>query len=462
MEIDLPQPISRVLVFGDVQGVRQLLHHLDVNQVCGIVAASRRPQYFRDLENLARTYSLPFLIQPGEADANHARFIEEVLDLQPDLLLVNSYSMLIPGEVLANSRRGGINLHGSLLPANRGPNPTQWAMLKGEQRTGVTLHEMTAGFDEGPIIDQRPVRIDFESTWLSIGKDISRQIDNLLEKNLSEILVGVWQSIPQNEEQASSNRRRTPADSEFRVGDSVIHIWRLIRAVLPPLPPAFVTTSSGRKLTFVEPPSLAELIATIWHERNLVGVGGGMAEQQLLVGKAVSLRPVTRLDAELLYEYIKDRETVVFSSGYWPISDLDHEEWLDSVLRKRTDMVIFVIETTDERGAIGTCKLTNISWLSRSADLQIRIGSHRHRDQGLGTEAVRLLCDFGFIDLGLNRIALHVWSQNTRAIRSYEKSGFESEGVLRQAALVDGHYQDVVVMARLSENHESAKQALDH
>ena len=68
---------------------------------------------------------------------------------------------------------------------------------------------------------------------------------------------------------------------------------------------------------------------------------------------------------------------------------------------------------------------------------------------GYGTDAIHLLLNFAFKDLNLNRVYLHVFETNERALRFYEKCGFIKEGVLRQAAYIDGHYLNVLVMAIL-------------
>ena len=147
----------------------------------------------------------------------------------------------------------------------------------------------------------------------------------------------------------------------------------------------------------------------------------------------------------MLYEWITNRELVILNSPYWPVSDVDHDTWIESMLARRSDLVIFVIE--DETGkTIGTCQLTNINWVHRSAELQIRIAPGA-QGRGLGTLAIEQLCEFGFRDLGLHRINLHVWATNHRAIRVYEKAGFQREGLLREAAFVDGRFEDVIVMS---------------
>ena len=89
----------------------------------------------------------------------------------------------------------------------------------------------------------------------------------------------------------------------------------------------------------------------------------------------------------------------------------------------------------------------------RNAELQIRIGSEKHRGKGIGPEAIRLLTDFGFRDLNLHRINLHVFANNEPAIKAYEKCGFDKEGTMRDGAWIDGQWLDVHVMALIN-NHE--------
>jgi RimJ/RimL family protein N-acetyltransferase len=163
----------------------------------------------------------------------------------------------------------------------------------------------------------------------------------------------------------------------------------------------------------------------------------------------VALRPLRKSDSELLYEWIADRDLQILSAPYWPISEVDHKVWLDKTMQKQKDAVAFAIEMTNGV-TIGICKLVGINWISRSAELQIRIGERAYQGMGLGTAAVQLLCDFGFRDLGLNRIQLHVFETNGLASRAYEKSGFTKEGIHRQAAYVDGKFVDILTMSRLA------------
>jgi RimJ/RimL family protein N-acetyltransferase len=150
----------------------------------------------------------------------------------------------------------------------------------------------------------------------------------------------------------------------------------------------------------------------------------------------------------MLYEWVTNRDLQILSSPYRPVSEVDHEDWVRKAMNRSNEFVVFVIQDA-EKSPIGICKLTNIDWTSRNAELQIRIGKSTNQGKGLGTIAVSKLCEFGFRDLGLVRIQLFVWSSNQRAIRSYEKAGFSQEGILRKAIFVDGKFQDVYLMSKL-------------
>lgn len=170
-------------------------------------------------------------------------------------------------------------------------------------------------------------------------------------------------------------------------------------------------------------------------------------------GEHVQLRPLRREDSALLYQWIVDRELLILNAPYLPVSQPDHEAWIESMLVKRTDLVLFVIEDLATDHAIGTCQLFNINWVHRNAELQIRIGDNGSRSKGWGSEAIKLLVNFGFKDLNLHRIYLHVFATNERAIRAYKKCGFVREGALREAAHINGEFVDVLCMGRLRNEH---------
>jgi RimJ/RimL family protein N-acetyltransferase len=165
---------------------------------------------------------------------------------------------------------------------------------------------------------------------------------------------------------------------------------------------------------------------------------------------SVKLAPLLEEDSVMLFNWVNDREQILYNSPYKPVHPAQHSSWFESI-QKRNDLVIFGIRNSESNDLIGTCQLHSINNISRSAELQIRLGGVETRGKGLGTQAVQLLLNFGFKDLNLNRIYLHVFKTNIRAIHVYEKVGFLHEGVLRKAVYLDGQYEDVVVMSLLKE-----------
>ena len=163
------------------------------------------------------------------------------------------------------------------------------------------------------------------------------------------------------------------------------------------------------------------------------------------MAEGVTIGPLLDADLPTLFAWINQPDQVHWNSAYRPVSETDHRAWFDAI-RRRSDVVIFAIRMVGEDRLIGSCQLRHIDPVHRSAELQIRIGEADLRGQGFGTEAVRQLVRFGFRDLNLHRVYLNVFAANERAIRAYEKAGFQREGLLREAAHIDGRYVDVVVM----------------
>ena len=164
---------------------------------------------------------------------------------------------------------------------------------------------------------------------------------------------------------------------------------------------------------------------------------------------SVRLRPVKPEDSSLLFEWINNHELVVMSAAFRQVSKTEHQQWFESINIQK-NIAFFMIEDTVSGLAIGSCQLTNIHDTHRSAELQIRIGRYDFQNKGAGSKAVRLLIEHGFDTLKLHRITLHVFSTNLRAIHVYQNTGFKQEGVLREAAFIEGCWLDVLIFGLLS------------
>ena len=301
------------------------------------------------------------------------------------------------------------------------------------------MHELDSGLDTGPIVDQIKIPIHFQDTWVDIRDREAQATNDLLKSNLPQILSGSWEAVPQKNKNASTGRRRTPKDGEFFWSEKIIDIHNKIRALVPPLPPAFYF-QKDQKIEIAK-------YLTPW-ELVIKKFDPSIGEEQLQ-SERLKLRPLKKSDSDLLYQWIKDRDLLIYNASYYPVSESDHQLWLEKMMTKRSDLVIFVIELLDKQKAIGSCQLFNINWVHRNAELQIRIGDTEYLGKGYGSEAVSMLAQFGFNDLNLHRIYLQVFASNQRAINAYNKCGFKQEGIARESAFIDGSWEDIITMGIL-------------
>lgn len=163
----------------------------------------------------------------------------------------------------------------------------------------------------------------------------------------------------------------------------------------------------------------------------------------------ILLTELRKADSPILFEWINNRSLVINNNNYSPIHELNHDNWFNAILQ-RNEVRIFAIRTKFDDKLIGVCQLFNIDFINRNAELQIRIGSIPHQGKGMGRQAIASLLEFGFRDLGLHRVYLRVFSTNVNAVKAYEKIGFITEGVLKDAAFIDGNFVDIIFMAVLN------------
>jgi methionyl-tRNA formyltransferase len=226
-------PSRRLALFGDPLGLPQSLLACKDAEIVALVGASIRPTQHADIAALAGRVGTPFIVQPRRVDASYASFVDRLSRFAPDLILVNSYSMILGEDVLAVPRHGAVNVHGAMLPAYRGANPTEWAVINGERSTGVTIHMIDAGIDTGPIVAQRPVPIQFEDTWLDVRRRVQAATEVLLAEAIPAILAGKAKAAVQDGGGRHWPRRRAD-DGAFSWAMPAVDIYNLIRALVAP------------------------------------------------------------------------------------------------------------------------------------------------------------------------------------------------------------------------------------
>ena len=129
--------------------------------------------------------------------------LETIRQLEPDLIVVAAYGRILPQEILDYPRLGCVNVHSSLLPKYRGAAPINWAILNGEQETGVTIMHMAPALDAGDIIAQRATPIDPDETAEALYDRLARLGADLLAETLPRLADGTAPRTPQAEDQAT-------------------------------------------------------------------------------------------------------------------------------------------------------------------------------------------------------------------------------------------------------------------
>lgn len=113
----------------------------------------------------------------------------------------------------------------------------------------------------------------------------------------------------------------------------------------------------------------------------------------------------------------------------------------------------FCIVKLENNELLGNCSFSKIDHLHKTAEIGLFIGNEENRNKGYGTEAIKLLLEFGFNYLNLNNIMLKVLSFNERAIKSYEKAGFKVFGKRHQTYFINNEWYDSILMEILREDY---------
>lgn len=159
--------------------------------------------------------------------------VTQLAATEPDVIIVAAYGLLLPQAVLDLPTRGCINVHASLLPRWRGAAPVQAAIRAGDRVTGVSLMQMDAGLDSGPVLASAAIDIGADETAGQLQGRLARLGAELLVQKIGEILEGKLEAVPQEEEQATYARKVRKEDAAIDWGQSAEQISRNVRAYDP-------------------------------------------------------------------------------------------------------------------------------------------------------------------------------------------------------------------------------------
>lgn len=200
-----PNVLMRIVFFGTPAPAAAILSGLieAKHEIICVVTQPDRPRgrgkkvSFPPVKETALKYALP--IEQPEEVRNNRVFSSLLASFLPDLAVVVAYGKILPQEMLDIPRHGFINVHASLLPQYRGAAPIQWALLKGEKETGVTIFKVVEALDAGPALKQQSVEIEDQDDYATLSDKLFGAGEKILLEVLSEIAAGKARALPQDE-----------------------------------------------------------------------------------------------------------------------------------------------------------------------------------------------------------------------------------------------------------------------
>ena len=185
---------------------------------------------FTPVKECALAYGLE-VFQP--AKVRESANIEYLRKFNPDIIVVAAFGQILPKAILDMPKYCCVNIHASLLPKYRGAAPIQWAIINGDEVTGVTTMRMAEGIDTGDMIAKRQVRIAEDETGGSLFDKLADVGGKLCVETLKMIEDGTAEYTPQDSEQATHTSMIRKELGEIDWGKSAVEIERLIRGLNP-------------------------------------------------------------------------------------------------------------------------------------------------------------------------------------------------------------------------------------
>ena len=169
-----------------------------------------------------------------------------------------------------------------------------------------------------------------------------------------------------------------------------------------------------------------------------------------IVGVRIYLSPINSDDYLKYVEWLNNYEIAKGVNHVTKVLSIESErKWLENATNEE---YIFAIINKENDTLLGNISLMKIHEINRTAELGIFIGDENYLSRGYGSEAIMLLLDYAFNYVNLNNIMLRVFDYNKRAIKAYEKCGFNTFGIWKNCHYFDGKYSDEIFMYILKED----------
>lgn len=239
-------------------------------------------------------------------DINSPSVFERVQHAGPELLIVAGWSQLVRDPLLSSFPLGTVGMHPTALPQGRGRAPIPWTLIKGLDKTGVTLFYLVEEADAGDIVAQQPIAVSMRDDATSLYGKVAEAHAAILLRAVPRLLAGEAERHPQGEGDYWPKRR--PEDGVIDWSSNVEDLYNWVRALTHPYPGAF-TFVGGRRLVVwsadmlrlaTSPAAPAHVVGPVWSSK--VGGAAIACEGGLLILRTVELDDAGEVDGLSLME----------------------------------------------------------------------------------------------------------------------------------------------------------------
>src|SRR3989338_5543888 len=172
-------------------------------------------------------------------DINDKSAVNQIKESSPDVIFELGWSQIISKDILSIPKKGCIGVHASLLPKNRGAASLNWALIRGDKKTGVTLFYLAERPDDGDIIAQKEFDIDDRDDISTLHAKSDIASAELLLENIDAIRNDTVKRLKQNLAETSTTQRRRPEDGVIKWDSTAKELYNWVRAQTHPFPGAF-------------------------------------------------------------------------------------------------------------------------------------------------------------------------------------------------------------------------------
>lgn len=229
-------------------------------------------KHFSPVKNWALDHGVP-VFQPEKIRSDEA--IAHLSAINADIIVVAAFGQILPKEILYMKPFGAVNVHASLLPKYRGASPIQWAIINGDEFTGITTIEMGEGLDDGDILLMEKIKIEADETGGSLFDKLSDLGGRLINKTLLGLSEGTIKKRPQESGKATKVGLITKEMGHIDFTRSASDIERMIRA-FDPWPSAYCR--------------FQKKVVKFWSAKAVIELPAGISKKDLSPGEAIRSR----------------------------------------------------------------------------------------------------------------------------------------------------------------------------